>query len=655
MTTQFETTPFTPTQTLPVGPATWTFGDTFGVSTTTANDQWEPSVAVLEDGGFIVTWSSRHLGGANWEVMGQRYDAAGGAVGDEFTISGGSEGTEIYSAVTALSGGGFAVTWQTGQVDGNPGGIQARVYSDDGAGGEVIAVTSTGFGDQSEPTITQLADGGFVVSWQSYNQAGTNSYSDVYAQRFDASGQTVGDEVQVNQAIELSQGQVSLTGLSDGSYVAVYFSTLGDAQGGGVMARHFDASGNPGEPFPVNANTFNSQALPSVTNLADGGYVVTWSSNQQDGSSWGIYGQRFDAAGQPAGEEFQVNTTTESQQLYSSVDGLADGGFVVAFNSYGAGGWTTLGQRYDADGQAVDGEFTISQGPNNVPGFSGQHGGEAVAATADGGFVTAWTAWNVDGSRNGVFARVVEGDLSDLPVETPPTDVVGVFVDDDGNVFTEYADGSETAEFVDDSIFTQYADGSSQQTLADGTHYAWAIDGTETETFADGTVKISDPNGNVEASYSDGTTAHYGADGAGWERDPDGNVTSWSPDGSGSWEQSGGAFGAWSGNGAEVYVGSEGGGARMAADGEMSGFEAEILVGTDGADSFVFNATDEAMVIKNFNALEGDQVVIDGREISDLTGGDDGFGDWHVIDFTDGGFVALVGVTDGSDVALSWA
>ncbi|MBT5263643.1 MAG: hypothetical protein HOL85_02340, partial [Rhodospirillaceae bacterium] len=61
MTTQFETTPSTPTQTLPVGPATWTFGDTFGVSTTTANDQWEPSVAVLEDGGFIVTWSSRHL------------------------------------------------------------------------------------------------------------------------------------------------------------------------------------------------------------------------------------------------------------------------------------------------------------------------------------------------------------------------------------------------------------------------------------------------------------------------------------------------------------------------------------------------------------------------------------------------------------------
>ena len=34
-----------------------------------------------------------------------------------------------------------------------------------------------------------------------------------------------------------------------------------------------------------------------VITAADGGYVVTWSSYGQDGSEWGIYAQRYDAAG----------------------------------------------------------------------------------------------------------------------------------------------------------------------------------------------------------------------------------------------------------------------------------------------------------------------------------------------------------------------
>ena len=44
------------------------------------------------------------------------------------------------------------------------------------------------------------------------------------------------------------------------------------------------------------------------------GFLISWTSNGQDGSSNGIYAQRYNADGSPNGGEFQVNTHTSSDQ-----------------------------------------------------------------------------------------------------------------------------------------------------------------------------------------------------------------------------------------------------------------------------------------------------------------------------------------------------
>ena len=88
-----------------------------------------------------------------------------------------------------------------------------------------------------------------------------------------------------------------------------------------------------GAEFLINTHTSNNQQSPSVTSLADGGFVVTWMSYNQDGSSWGIYGQRYAADGAASGSEFLINTHTSSNQQSPSVTSLADGGFVVTWMS----------------------------------------------------------------------------------------------------------------------------------------------------------------------------------------------------------------------------------------------------------------------------------------------------------------------------------
>ena len=99
-----------------------------------------------------------------------------------------------------------------------------------------------------------------------------------------------------------------------------------------------------------------------MTALADGGFVVTWESFGQDGSDNGVYGQRYNAQGTAQGSEFQINSERASSQGDPSVTALADGGFVVTWRSSGQDGSDNgvYGQRYNAQGTAQGSEFQIN-------------------------------------------------------------------------------------------------------------------------------------------------------------------------------------------------------------------------------------------------------------------------------------------------------
>jgi hypothetical protein len=60
---------------------------------------------------------------------------------------------------------------------------------------------------------------------------------------------------------------------------------------------------------------------------------VVWSTFGQDGSYWGIFGQRFDGGGVPQGGEFQVNSFTTYYQEHPTVGVTGSDTFVVAWDS----------------------------------------------------------------------------------------------------------------------------------------------------------------------------------------------------------------------------------------------------------------------------------------------------------------------------------
>jgi VCBS repeat-containing protein len=307
-------------------------GIEFRVNTITGNPQISPSVAALPDGGFVVTYSAQgHAGDPNYTIQGQRFDATGAAVGAEFRVDqdDDTDNGQQYSTVTALDGGGFLVTWTApkqdgpgGVIDGSGAAVLGRLYDAAGAPTtDEFLLNTTTAGNQNFSSAAALPGGGFVATWASFNQDGSGD--GIFGQRFDAAGAKVGAEFQVNATTANDQQFPSVTALAGGGFVVTWTSFVDFVVGVEVVGRIFDAAGNPaGGDFRVNTSTPASvgdvQNLSSVTALADGGFLVVWQSRLQDSASdFGVFGQRFDATGTKLGDEFQINQTTAGDQGYS--------------------------------------------------------------------------------------------------------------------------------------------------------------------------------------------------------------------------------------------------------------------------------------------------------------------------------------------------
>jgi Ca2+-binding RTX toxin-like protein len=203
------------------------------------------SIASLSGGGFVVSYAATVPNSGNSDVHFQRFDAQGIKLGSQFTVAA-TTGSEGNTATTALANGSFVVTWtEVAPVFQAPTVIKAQVFSADGAriGGE--QTVSSRSGALSEPKITSLADGGFVISWSDPAGAPGDASGAVIGQVFDANGMKIGGEFLVNNQIGGAQADPAITGLADGGFMVSWTTaeTTQDGSGTAIKARRFLAPG----------------------------------------------------------------------------------------------------------------------------------------------------------------------------------------------------------------------------------------------------------------------------------------------------------------------------------------------------------------------------------------------------------------------------
>ena len=131
----------------------------------------------------------------------------------------------------------------------------------------------------------------------------------------------------------------------------------------------------------VNTTPAGNQCAPSITALADGRFVVTWSDLSASGgdtSGFAVRAQVFTANGAKSGAEFVVNTTTAGNQGGPAITALEDGRFVVSWTDQSpsggdTSGYAVRGQVFTADGAEFGAEFLVNTTTANIQFEPGDH------------------------------------------------------------------------------------------------------------------------------------------------------------------------------------------------------------------------------------------------------------------------------------------
>lgn len=207
--------------------------------------------------------------------------------------------------------------------------------------------------------------------------------------RYSAAGVQVGPATTFN----LPSSGGSATVLEGGGYAQIWIVNVGgQAQPSyQLYTQALTAAAQPiGNPHPIAFTAVadnNPAAVPHMAPLVGGGYVVVWALQQSTAggaNDRGVYTQRFDANGQPAGPAQQA---TNDGAGFLHIIGTTTGGYVV---SWGELTGTVGGARaYGADGaplapeQVAGDSWDIGAGPRG-----------SIAPLAGGGAAIVWQVQN---------------------------------------------------------------------------------------------------------------------------------------------------------------------------------------------------------------------------------------------------------------------
>ena len=255
-------------------------------------------MTALAGGGYALTWHGQAADGF-FDIFTAVYGADGQPIGDTSVVNvSNTAGLEDFAPqVTALAGGGYALTWYE-LADGRYE-IFTAVYGADGqpiGGTTVVNVSNTADLSEAVPQVTALAGGVYALTWHGQTAGGT---FDIFTAVYGADGLPVGGTtvVNVSNTAGLHDIDPQVTALVGGGYALTWTELTADEKFD-ILTAVYGADGLPvGGTTVVNvSNTAGfDEVVPQVTALAGGGYALTWQG--QLPGSYDIFTAVFGANG----------------------------------------------------------------------------------------------------------------------------------------------------------------------------------------------------------------------------------------------------------------------------------------------------------------------------------------------------------------------
>jgi hypothetical protein len=224
------------------------------------------------------------------------------------------------------------------------------------------------------------------------------------------------EEFILNETTEYDQSKAALAPSGYGYFAAAWQTMKQDGDSYAIVARRFNvAGGEASDEVVVNETSTGAQCLPAITALESGGFAVVWRSDTQYFDKPTFYGRVMSGSLAPKGTEFHVSDLQAGETGQAVVLGMSGGGFVVLFPAKGLDGSVSgiASRAFDKEGAPLATEMTVNEFTSD------EQEAPAAAILGSGGMVVAWQSRGQDGDGYGVYARLLDKDLTPLGGEFP--------------------------------------------------------------------------------------------------------------------------------------------------------------------------------------------------------------------------------------------
>jgi Ca2+-binding RTX toxin-like protein len=380
------------------------WGTQFLVNTTTKYHQQNVSLHSLKGGSFVAVWEDDSRTGADtssWAIRGQLFNTDGTKRGGEFLINTVTSGNQRDPQVTVLSDGRFVVIWEDATQDQ----IRARVFSAEGVAlGNDFQVGTALTSGSPNPSIAALSNGGFAVAYETVDR-------DIVVQAFSASIERAGAEVVVNTPATGDGNDPVIVAMS--GQFAVFFEEWGSEDR--VHGRIFNNDGaatSASVEIPASGTDAHLYDLAAAT-LKGGQIVTAWVENAldpnpaEDNYIRSIKAQILNPDGSKRGSEIVIKSSVTEYLERPAITQLADGGFAVSYfvDEPDTNSKDLYLATFDSSGVRVQADMLVERTyPKSV------HYSASLTTLDDGRIVVSWndlvSDW--DNNDNGIHAQIID-------------------------------------------------------------------------------------------------------------------------------------------------------------------------------------------------------------------------------------------------------
>ncbi|MBM4395259.1 MAG: putative metal-binding motif-containing protein [Deltaproteobacteria bacterium] len=268
-------------------------------------DEWQmdPAVVSLLDGGIVVGWSTfkglpvpedPDVTSRDHDIL-ATFVSGDGSYAPPFRLNSVTPFLQWTPRLAGLTGGGFVAVWTTYGVHDPVGSslkypdVHGRCFGADGqATSPEFEVNEVFEGNQQDPTVAALSDGGFVVGWT--DKQGPKPAKS-FARRYGPQCTPSGPAIEFVSEEPHSKHWVQVAGSGDGRFAVAWFD-----KNKGVPLQVFGPDGEPlGVPSVANVHPGGGKTVTDLVPMPGGDLLVVWEGGtwgELDGDGTGVYARR---------------------------------------------------------------------------------------------------------------------------------------------------------------------------------------------------------------------------------------------------------------------------------------------------------------------------------------------------------------------------